>query len=87
MLSSKAEAREKQSKESEIKINKLRSKIVEFKGNLLSNISVTYKPMEKKIQDSFGKLVIKVKKSNFKTNSFYFDNLINYFIIFIGHKK
>jgi DNA repair exonuclease SbcCD ATPase subunit len=69
LLSSNSEERDKQSKQSEITINNLKSKIMELKGNLFSNVSITYKPMENKIQDSFSKLVIKVKKNFMKMNS------------------
>ena len=60
LLSSNAEERDKQSKQSEITINNLQSKIKELKRNLLSNKLITYKPMEAKIQDLYGKLIIKV---------------------------
>ena len=61
LLSTNSEERDKQSKQSEIKINNLQSKIKELKRNLFSNKLITYKAMEMKIQDLYGKLVIKVK--------------------------
>ena len=61
LLSTKAEERIKKRKESENLIANLQSKIEELKQNLFSNISITYKSIENKIQASFGKLIIKVK--------------------------
>ena len=61
LLSTNSEERDKQSKLSEITINKLKSKIVELKRSLFLNKLITYQPMEKKIQDLYGKLIIKVK--------------------------
>ena len=61
LLSTKPEERDEQSKQSETTVKNLKSKIKELKGNLFSNKLFTYKPMEKKIQDLYGKLVIKVK--------------------------
>ena len=61
LLSTNSEERDKQSKQSETTINNLQSKIKELKRNLLSNKLITYKPMETKIQDLYGKLIIKVK--------------------------
>ena len=60
LLSSNSEERDKQSKQSEITINNLKSQIVELKKSLLSNKLITYEPMETKIQDLFGKLIKKV---------------------------
>ena len=61
LLSTKAEERDKQRKQSEIVINNLIPEINELKRNLFSNKLITYKPMEKKIQDLYGKFIIKVK--------------------------
>ena len=60
-LSTKPEERDKQSRQSEITINNLKSKIIGLKAQLFSNISITYIPMEEKIQDLYGKLIINVK--------------------------
>ena len=61
LLSTKPEERDEQSKQSEITINNLQYNIRELKRNLFSNKLFTYKPMEKKIQDLFGKLVLVIK--------------------------
>ena len=60
LLSTKAEERVKKRKESENLITNLQSNIEELKENLFSNISITYKPVKNKIQDLYGKLIIKV---------------------------
>ena len=56
LLSSNSEERDKQSKQSEITINNLKSQIVELKKSLLSNKLITYEPMETKIQDLYGSM-------------------------------
>ena len=60
LLSTKAEERDKKSKKSEITIKNLQHKIKELKRSLFSNKLITYKPMDTKIQDLYGQLVIKV---------------------------
>ena len=60
LLSTNSKERDKQTKQSEITVNNLKSKINELKRNLLSSKLITYQPIENKIQDQYGKLLIKV---------------------------
>jgi hypothetical protein len=60
LFSSKLEERLNHRKESEQLINILQPKLAEIKINLLSNLTINFKPAEKKIEDLFGKLEIKV---------------------------
>ena len=66
LLSSKTEERDKQSKETEIKINNLQSKIKKLNGELFLNKSIIYKPMEINKSELFGKLEIRVNVLNLK---------------------
>ena len=59
-FSTKNKERDEKSVKSEKVINKLKSKILEFKEKLFANLLITYTPMENKIQDFFGNLMVKV---------------------------
>ena len=61
LLSTNSKEKDHYSKQSEISVNNLQNKIRELKRNLFENKFITYKPMETKIQDLFGKLKVKVK--------------------------
>ena len=58
-FSTKKEERNEKTRQSQNEIVKLESKIKEFKQNLFSNLSITYKPMDNK-GCLFGKLIKKV---------------------------
>ena len=59
LFSTKAEEKDKQSKESKTAINNLQSKIKELKDELFLNFTIAYIPMTKN-ENEFGKLRIKV---------------------------
>jgi len=60
LFSVESEERDKQSKAGQEMINALQSNIQEFKQKLISNLSITYKANENKVEDLFGKLIVKV---------------------------
>ena len=60
LFSAKNEERDKQSSECENVNKELEAKIAELKEKLSSSFLVKYEPMEKKTEDLFGKLAIKV---------------------------
>ena len=60
LFSTKKEERDEMSSQSEKNIKILQSKNKELRDGLFSNLSIKYKPMGNRIEDSFGKLIIKV---------------------------
>ena len=60
LFSTKKEERDEMSNQSEKNIKMLQSKSKELRDRLFSNVCIKYKPMGNRIEDSFGKLIIKV---------------------------
>ena len=54
-------AREEKSTEIEKTINILQPNIIDIRNELFSNLAISYKPMENKLNGLFGKLIIEVK--------------------------
>ena len=64
MFSIEKEERYAKRIESEKMIDKLQPEINELKEKLLSNLSISYRPMENTAADFFGKLSVKVRLKN-----------------------
>ena len=62
LFSSTNKEKKKKSKQSEEIINILQPKIAELKNQLFSNLSLNYEPFKEKIEDLYGKIIIKVSK-------------------------
>ena len=86
-LSNKTEERDQKTKQSEITIINLQSKIEELRCQVFSNMTIKYNPMKNSLSEQFGKLKIKVNFSKKKLNLNPKKNNTVYFLILRVNRK